>query len=130
MNVQKKAVFKKFGGKTEYYCDIEGCEKIAPHMTSLNSVNPNDFHHFCANHFKEYFTDAYCISQCCQDFKDIESKFNYGYDNGYERWCSNCKRRINEYEAILDDYNMKISEIKDEREKIRDILREQYKRCI
>jgi len=124
MNVQKKAVFKKFGGKTEHYCDIEGCEKIAPHMTTLNNVDPNELRHFCANHFKEYFTEAYCISPCCQDFKDIESK----YDNGYERWCTNCKRRINEYEVILDDYTVKISNIKAEREKVRDFLREQYKR--
>ena len=124
MNVQKKAVLKKFGGKTEHYCDIEGCDKIAPHLTTLNNVDPNKLHHFCEYHFKTYFTDAYCISPACQNFKDIESK----YDNGYEQWCTICKAKVNEYEVILDHYWTKIGDLEDERTKVKDLLREKYKR--
>ena len=95
MNIQIKAVLKKYGGKTEHYCDIEGCEKIAPHITTLNHVDPNELHHFCPDHFKTYFTDAYCISPTCQNFRDIESK----------------------------------NDLKEKREKVKQILKEIYKRC-
>ena len=125
MNIQIKAVLIKYGGKTEHYCDIEGCEKIAPHFTTLNHVDPNELHHFCPDHFKTYFTDAYCVSPTCQNFRDIESK----NDNGYERWCTKCKLKVSEYEVILDNYWNEIDDLKEKREKVKQILKETYKRC-
>ena len=62
MNIQIKAVLKKYGGKTEHYCDIEGCEKIAPHMTTLNNVDPNELHHFCPPLQNIFYRCLLCLS--------------------------------------------------------------------